>query len=492
MSDLPVGVYSVSAVRNFDRCAIDREGIAGYTLMSRAGAFAYRQIRDAWPDSSAIAVVCGGGNNAGDGYVIARLALSDDRLAGVIALVPPDSLGGDAATAYRELIEAGGSVQPWGGQIPETADLVVDALLGSGLQRDVDGVFADAVEAINSQPAAVVAVDLPSGLQGDTGQVMGVGVKADMTVTFVGLKSGLYLGSGPALCGAIRYSGLDIPASCRATHKPVMRRSQPGLVETLLPPRRRDAHKGDFGHVLVIGGGPGMPGAARLCAEAALRTGAGRVSVAVHPGNVLAIVASRPEIMVHGIDDVAALDPLLQRADVIALGPGLGMCRWARSLVASVESSGLPMVWDADALNLAAERPSAIDHRILTPHPGEAARLLGIGTDEIQQDRLGALHALIERYGGIVVLKGACTLVGAGDESVFVCDAGNPGMATAGMGDVLTGIIAGLLAQRVESEAAAWLGVNLHAQSGDRAAAAGQRGLIASDLFAELRRLVNP
>ncbi len=492
MCDLPANVYSVAAVRAFDRCAIDREGIAGYTLMSRAGAYTYRCLVEAWPDTQAAVVVCGGGNNAGDGYVIARLAQADKRLAAVIALTDPATLGGDAATAYEDFVSAGGQVIDYSDDALEGADVVIDALLGSGLERDVEGTFADAVHAVNRHPAPVVAVDLPSGLHGDSGAVMGCAIEANMTVTFVGLKSGLYLGSGPELCGEIHYSGLEIPGHCRDTHKPVLRRVTRGELSSRLPPRRRDAHKGDFGHVLVVGGGPGMPGAARLCAEAALRCGAGRVSVASHPENALAIVASRPEVMVHGVETADDLQALVDRADVVAFGPGLGLTDWSRTMYDVVDACGLPMVWDADALNLLSEHPVRSSGRVITPHPGEAARLLGVETADIQQDRLGSLRALVTEYGGPVVLKGACSLISDESQGDRVCDAGNPGMATAGMGDVLTGVIASLMAQGLLDSDAASNGVLLHALAGDLAAESGERGLLASDLFAGIRSLVNP
>ncbi len=491
MSELPAKVYSVAAVRNFDRCAIEREGIPGYTLMSRAGAFAYRSLLETWPDVTACVVVCGSGNNAGDGYVIARLALADQRLGTVIALTDPEKLAGDAKSAYEEFVSAGGRVESWGGSLPEDVDLVVDAVLGSGLERDVEGRFAQAVNAMNALDVPVVAIDLPSGLHGDTGEVLGCAVDADMTVTFVGLKPGLYLGKGPAHCGAVRFSGLDIPERCRETRKPTLLRFGREQARAILRPRNQDAHKGDFGHVLVVGGGPGMPGAARLCAEAALRTGAGRVSVAAHPDNVAAIVSSRPEIMVHGVNDAEALQRLVERADVVAFGPGLGQSGWARSLYPVIESLDAPMVWDADALNLLAENPVSVTQGILTPHPGEAARLLAISTDGVQRDRLGSVRSLAERFAGTVVLKGACTLVSDGAIE-RVCDAGNPGMATAGMGDVLTGVIAGLLSQGLPSTDAAVNGVLVHAMAGDLAAAAsGERGLLASDLFDGIRTIVN-
>jgi NAD(P)H-hydrate epimerase len=235
-----------------------------------------------------------------------------------------------------------------------------------------------------------------------------------------------------------------------------------------------------------------MPGAVRLAAEAALRVGAGLVTVLTHPGHAASLVIARPEIICHGIDDAAQARPHLEAADVVALGPGLGQGDWARAMYAAVLSRPGLRVLDADALNLLARSPHCAEDWILTPHPGEAARLLGRGTAEIQRDRRGAALALAARYGGVAVLKGAGTLVARDGEPPWVCDAGNPGMATAGMGDVLTGVIAGVLAQCRDPELAAAVGVDLHARAGDRAARAGERGLLASDLLAELRAGANP
>ena len=235
-----------------------------------------------------------------------------------------------------------------------------------------------------------------------------------------------------------------------------------------------------------------MPGAVRLAGEAALRAGAGLVSIATHPSHATVIVGSRPELMSHGIADPGALGPLLERATAVAFGPGLGTSDWSRQLFAAVSELELPCVWDADALNLLAENPAKNERRIITPHPGEAGRLIGEDTAAVQGDRRGALIALQEKYGGVAVLKGANTLVSSKKKIPWLCTAGNPGMASPGMGDVLTGIIAALLAQQLGKEASAVVGVELHARAGDRAARAGERGTIASDLVAELRHVANP
>jgi NAD(P)H-hydrate epimerase len=235
-----------------------------------------------------------------------------------------------------------------------------------------------------------------------------------------------------------------------------------------------------------------MPGAVRLCGEAALRSGAGLVSIATDPEHASLMVASRPELMPHGIRGAADLEPLLARADVIAFGPGLGRSPWAAELVAAMAADGRPAVWDADALNWLADSPAILDNRVITPHPGEAGRLLGSDIAGVQADRKAAVLALQAKYGGVAVLKGSGSLVAAGADVPWLCTSGNPGMAAAGMGDVLTGIVAAFIAQGLTIEDAAVVGVEVHASAGDRAAVAGERGLLASDLLAEIRGIVNP
>jgi NAD(P)H-hydrate epimerase len=271
-----------------------------------------------------------------------------------------------------------------------------------------------------------------------------------------------------------------------------MRRIDDEIIRRALAPRPRSAHKGDFGHLLLVGGGPGFAGAIRLTGEAALRCGAGRVSIATHPAHSSAIAAGRPELMCHGIETAADLRELLRRVSTVAIGPGLGTDEWARNLFGAVLASGLPLVVDADALNLLAANPVKRDAWILTPHPGEAGRLLGLSPSDIEADRCKSLDALQRRFGGTVVLKGAGTLVSANDGPPWLCTSGNPGMAGPGMGDVLTGVIGALLAQKCSFEEAAVAGVEVHARAGDTAAGPRPRGLIASDLLPALRTWVNP
>jgi hydroxyethylthiazole kinase-like uncharacterized protein yjeF len=492
MRTLPTNIYSVAAVREIDRKAIDDYGTPGYTLMQRAGNAAVKAARARYPDAARWQVICGAGNNGGDGYVVARLAALDGIVVSVLTMVDPTTLTGDAATAYGDFAAQGGIVMPWAGEIDAEAELLVDAILGSGLERDIGGEFAAAVAAMNAHSAAVHAMDIATGIHGDTGAVMGCAVIAGLTTTFVGLKAGLFLGEGPNHCGAISFDDLDIDADCRSSIPAVYQRLDDQLLAAALPPRARGAHKGDFGHVLVVGGGPGMPGAARLCGEAALRAGAGRVSVATHPEHAALITAARPELMSYGISGERDLTPLLEKVDVVAFGPGLGQSDWAREVYEAVARCERPAVWDADALNLLARAPESAENRIITPHPGEAATLIGSNNADVQADRPAALRALASKYGGIAVLKGAGTLISSSAGLPFICTSGNPGMAAPGMGDVLTGVIAAMLAQGLTLPAAASIGVELHARAGDVAAGAGERGLLASDVIDALQGVANP
>ena len=374
-------------------------------------------------------------------------------------------------------------------------DVVVDAMLGTGLDREVGAPFATAVERVNRCRRPVLCIDVPSGLHTDTGVRLGTAVRATSTITFIGLKQGLFTGQGPGVAGKIAFDSLQVPEAAYACAAPSARRMRLEQFHEDLAPRPRGAHKGDFGHVLVIGGDEGMPGAPRLAAEAAARSGAGLVTVATRAVHVASIAASRPELMPRGVESWSALAPLLERASVVAIGPGLGTAQWGRALLDSALAAGKPMVLDADALNLVAEgdRELALDSAVLTPHPGEAARLLGIGTAQVEADRFDAAERIRSRSGAVVVLKGAGTLVEDGDDLVSVCEAGNPGMASAGMGDVLCGVIAALAAQGHPLARAARMGVCAHAEAADLAAGAGgERGMLAGDVIAMLRRVLNP
>ena len=488
---LPHALYRAAQVRELDRAAIEVHGIPGAELMQRAGRAAYRLLREHWPNARDITVVCGVGNNGGDGYVLARHARMDGLSIRVLQLGDQDRLQGDARAMSIAYAEAGGHVDPFEG-LPQRTDVIVDAILGTGLEREVAGTWAKAICAINAHPAPVFAIDVPSGLHSDLGQILGVAVRAQATISFIGLKQGMFTGAGADCCGEIRFDALHIPAVVYSREVLSARRLDRARRCGLLGRRPRSSNKGSFGHVLVVGGAPGYSGAARLAGEGALRTGAGLVTVATHPDHAAYLNIARPELMCPGVSGPSDLEPLLERATVIAVGPGLGQGAWGQGLLGRILKSELPLVVDADALNLLAESPHTRDDWVLTPHPGEAARLLGIETKAVQADRFASVRRLQERFGGVAVLKGAGTLIsGPSHKPPGVCDVGNPGMATAGTGDVLTGMIAALIAQGLGPEDAACSGVCLHAAAGDAAAESGERGLLASDLLDNVRPLIN-
>jgi ADP-dependent NAD(P)H-hydrate dehydratase / NAD(P)H-hydrate epimerase len=490
---LPIALYTAAQVRALDAHAIESLGVPGYTLMKRAGEAALRFLRTRWPTAHRIVIVCGGGHNGGDGYTLARFARAAGITVSVLAAVSPERLEGDARRAHEDCAASGIPIEAFRFEALAAGDVVVDAVLGTGLRSVLRDDALAVIEAINAAHRPIMALDVPSGLDSDTGAQLGAVVRADCTVTFVGLKAGLFVGEGPERAGTVFFDDLEVPVPSDARFRPCLERITEAEISRALPRRARASHKGDFGRVLIVGGGPGMPGAARLAGEAALRVGAGLVSVALAPENVGAVVSGRPELICLGVERSSELEEELARADVVAIGPGLGRTDWGRAHFRTVLECGKPLVLDADALNLLAEsgavRPAS--GWILTPHPGEAGRLLGLPSDEVQRDRLAALDQLVERFGGIVVLKGAGTLVGKAGATPGLCERGNPGMATAGMGDVLTGAIAGILAQCHDPWLAARAGVLAHAIAGDSLARTGERGLLASDVARELRTCVN-
>ena len=493
----PTAIYSAAQVRALDAWEIEKRRVPGFTLMTRAAEGALKLLRARWPQARRLAVVCGAGNNGGDGYVLARLAQGAGLEALVLAATPPDKLRGDARRAQEEWLAAGGRAHPFAAEALSGSDVVVDGLLGIGLTGPPRPETLAVIRAMNAARRPVLALDIPSGVDADTGVVHEAAVRAEITLSFVGFKSGLFLDAGPEHAGVVMLDDLGVIAPAQPQFAPLMRRIDEADIGASLPRRPRAAHKGTNGRVLVVGGGAGMPGALRLSAAACLRVGAGLVTAAGCAENLVAVTAANPELIYLPISSATSLDEAIRNADVLAIGPGLGKGDWAQRLWAqALRAEGVPAVVDADALNLLALSPVNLPADwIITPHPGEAARLLGVETAEVQRDRLGAVRELGARYGAVAVLKGAGTLVASGvgtETEVFICERGNPGMATAGMGDVLTGVIAGLRAQIADSARAARIGVLIHALAGDSAAQGGQRGLIASDVLTELRGWVNP
>lgn len=486
----PRQFYAAAQVRELDRRAI-ASGIAGAELMRRAAAAAWRELLRRWPRAQRLAVVCGPGNNGGDGYELARLACAAGLDVDLWRVGEP-ARQGDAVAARRAWL-AGGAERSYRNERLQRADVVVDALFGIGLARAPEGAAQAAILAIDAARdagAGVLALDVPSGLDADRGSAPGDAVRADLTVTFVGAKAGLHTGVGPDHAGDVILDDLDVPAAAAAGLAVTADALDERCLGESLPRRSRTAHKGQMGHVLLVGGEHGTVGAILLAARAALRGGAGLVSVATRAEHAAALTAAQPEIMCHALEEPRRLRGLLDRATVVAVGPGLGRTDWSREVWAQALTAPQPLVVDADGLNWLAENPARRDDWVITPHPGEAARLLQTTNARVQQDRLDAVARLRERFGGVCVLKGAGTLVQGA--RLGLCPRGNPGMASGGMGDVLCGLTAAILAQGLGPEAAARIAVAAHAIAGDRAAARGERGTLPGDVIDELRAPLNP
>jgi len=492
MDLLPEALYGTAAVREADRRAMAQTGVDGGGLMERAGSEAFRLIRERYPRAHRWRVVCGPGNNGGDGYVIARLARDAGLDAAVLLPAEPRTGSQDAQYARARWLKTGGSEQRLGSDALTDADVIIDALFGVGIERPLEGAWLDAVRWMNGSRRPVAAIDVPSGLHADCGRVQGEAVRAAATVTFIGLKAGLFTGEGREHAGEILFADLGASASVFHGLAPLARRLTETSLTGLLVPRPRHAHKGDAGRVLIIGGQPGMSGAIRLAGEGAYRAGAGLVTVATHPIHTGTLSGACAELITTGLNNPGELEALMERASVIAVGPGLGTGAWALGLFELAVRSAQPLVIDADALNLLAQHPQTRPDWILTPHPGEAARLLNCSITDVQADRFTATREIVARYGGVCVLKGSGTLVAdASGDSPWLCDRGNPGMASGGTGDVLTGMIAALRAQGLSAIESTRLAVWAHATAGDRAGKAGERGLMAHDLLPVLRTILN-
>jgi hydroxyethylthiazole kinase-like uncharacterized protein yjeF len=491
-SSLSYKLFRADQVRENEAKAAENSGCDMFTLMQRAGEAVYQQCQERFANSDVFLVVAGQGNNAGDGYITALHAKQNGKRVVLCAVEPERKLEGDAGKAQQHWLDAGGKVEAFDPRFIDSADVVIDALLGTGITAHIRNEFADIIDALNGAQTPVVSIDVPSGLDANTGQSLGRCVQATLTVTFVGIKPGLVTGAGKQSCGQLVYADLGIGKAFQKLAK---------ASATLLNidhfkgmgPRDVHSHKGTYGRLLCIGGNKGTAGAIRLASEAALRSGAGMVRVYTHEASIIQVSAGRPELMVTDSDLAAALD----WASCIVIGPGLGQDAWAEATFAATmkhcQSENKPVVIDADALNLLCQQSTAytINASILTPHAGEAARLLGVSVDDVETDRFNYARQCSQRYHAVCVLKGAGTLID-NEERTWVCRHGNPGMATAGSGDVLSGILGALMAQGLPVDLAAKYGVVLHAKAGDDIAQLyGQRGMIASDLFDAVRALIN-
>ena len=470
--------------------AMIASGRSAEALMEAAGRAAFRALRQRWPRAHVITVYCGKGNNGGDGYVLARIAKNAGLWVRMVSLGEPATP--EALAAKHRALSAGLISENHSNELLNKTQIVVDALLGIGVSGSVREPLASLIGEINQSETPCLSLDVPSGLNADTGNARGGAVSAEMTVTFICNKPGLMTGEGPDYAGQVILEDLQA-GSGADIEQPLLQawgfRLDEKWVSENMPGRKESAHKGSAGHVLVVGGGPGMAGAPILAGVAALRMGAGRVSIACHPDSHSA-GRTCPELMVRAVRDKEEMSRLLANADVLVIGPGLGQTAWAKEMYdVCVEGTGRKVI-DADGLNLLARNPRTLERSILTPHPGEAGRLGAISPKQVQANRPEAIEELASRFNATCVLKGAGTLVAQSGYPVMLCNRGHAGMATPGMGDVLSGIIGALMAQGATAHLAAGIGVWCHAVAADLAgAAAGRLGMCASDLNPYLRKL---
>ncbi|WP_417666201.1 NAD(P)H-hydrate dehydratase [Pseudidiomarina sp.] len=495
LRDFSAMIYTTEQVRSGEANAAAAHDVSMAQLMQRAAQACLQAIKQQQSTGAQLLILCGPGNNGGDGWVLARLAQQAGYRVSIAAAEPSSDLAKAAAQAWHDHGGSSMALQDLQSQHFEGVDIVVDAMLGNGLSRDLDATYQRVVALLNhkSRGCWVLSVDVPTGLDSDTGCPKPIAVRANKTVTMVAIKVGLVTGQAASFCGTVELADLGV-AGTFFQAKPALRAISQNVVRECLPTRDPSSHKGMFGHVLIVGGAPGMSGAATLAGRAALRCGAGKVSVATHASSQFAVAVSQPELMVHHVDD--DLSRLLKLASVVVIGPGLGQTAWAQQLVKQVATWEGPVVWDADALNIFAEQPISKPEGAtwyFTPHPGEAGRLLQSSAKHVESDRMQALTQLCQNFHAHVLLKGSGTLIqNYGSDMRWVCRRGSPALATGGSGDVLSGVVGAMIAQHVDAEYVLSVSAWLHAVAGENAAQNGERGTLASDLLMQLRALVNP
>ena len=501
-------VFTGEQMRRLDARAVSERSVAGATLMENAGRGAAEALLAALPELGLrarglrVAIVCGKGGNGGDGFVVARRLKRAGARPSVYLAAPPEESRGDAAAKYHEMRRAGIAAAVVGDAAELAprlagAEVIVDALLGTGVRGELSPAMTGLIEAINASGRPVLALDVPSGLPADGEPPVGPAIRAWLTTTFAGLKLGLVVGAGAALVGRVVVIDIGVPAALAGEVTTFL--LDAADVAPLFPPRARDAHKGTYGHLLVVAGSVGKTGAAALCARAAMRAGTGLVTVATSASAQPVVAGLTLEAMSEPLPETQAgslafktrdaLVELARARDAVAIGPGLGLDddtqRLARDLVRELPR---PMAVDADALTALAghldDLRAAAGARYLTPHPGEMARLMGSSIGDVQRDRIGAARTFAARHGVHVCLKGARSVLASPDGRVLVNPTGNPGMASGGTGDVLTGILGGLLARGLPADRVLPAAVYLHGLAGDVAAErAGEEALVASDVI---------
>ncbi|QTH72518.1 NAD(P)H-hydrate dehydratase [Pseudoalteromonas xiamenensis] len=492
-ANLPQKAYTAQQVRDNEALAAEQSGTTLSQLMQRAGsavaAYVQSYCQSQELDGAYTVVLCGKGNNAGDGYIAAKLLKEVGLRVVVWSLFDPSLLKGDAQDAFKAFVDFGGDVTRKCPLDLDEAAITIDAVFGGGFHGQLPEAVQSAFDSIENASTYKVSVDIPSGVNGTTSEVSDNAFQADVTVTFIALKQGMLTGQARGCCGQILFAGLGVAKAFSKLVAGTSSFSSEVQHFRSIPVRAYDSYKHQLGHVLLIGGGKGMAGAIRLAAEACLRSGAGLVSVATHPDNVGAVLQGRYELMVHGVETAPHLHALLEKATIVVLGPGLGLDAWAKELFFACSEVTCPLVIDADGLTLLAQNPQALKATVVTPHLGEAKRLLDKNDVEYVHHRFELAEKVYQTTKAITVLKGPGTII-QGYERRNINRSGTPAMASAGMGDVLSGIIAALLAQQVPTFAAVCLAVYIHGLAAEEAAKDGALGLVASDLFSHIRRIL--
>jgi len=490
-------LFKASEIKQIEQHAAQLSGYELYHLMEKAGLESWNYIKTHWPEVQTMTIICGKGNNAGDGFVLARLAAKSAIAVQVLIVEVDTEYTGDAQIAYQAMLDADITPVQFDSSLLKKQQLFIDAILGTGLKGELRDNFKQVVESINKiselDDIPVFSIDIPTGLSSDTGFAGQAVIKATRTLTFIALKAGMVTGYARACCGITDLSLLDIDAAIESKFSATAWIDDADELIKHLPKRSKVSHKGEHGHLLLIGGDYGFGGAILMAAMAAARSGAGMLTILTRAAHVAPILTQCPEAMIRSIlgADDPALKKILANVNAVVIGPGLGQEDWGHGLLKVICATDLPLLIDADALNMLARQGAGEKHWVLTPHPGEAGRLLGVATTDIQHDRYQAVIDLQNKYSAATVLKGPGTLIASENKTITVCNEGNPGMASAGMGDVLSGVIGSLLAQGLDASLAARTGVALHARAGDIAAEKGLKGLMATDLIEPLRMLVN-
>ena len=508
-ASLPQHAYEATQVQANEPKIASLVGVSMYQLMERAGESLFEWLSAEYENSQPLLILCGKGNNGGDGYVLGRLALESNYHVNVMVMAAEQEIKGDALIALQHLknsLAFSAHNKPCQLNFLENPEdlhlslqnllqkeqyLVVDAIFGIGFKGKLNEATHHIITAINDSNLPVLSVDIPSGLSADTGTAYPLAVKADVTISFIAMKKGLLTGRAVNFTGQLLLADLGVGESFQQNiNSNVVIQNQLNLPR--LKPREPATHKGNIGHAVCIGGNAQFPGAIRLSGESALRAGASLVSVACHKESAALIFYERPEFMLapHDANDQRAASFLVQ-AKVVILGPGLGKDAWAKAWFEQVMLSPSPQVVDADGLRLLSESPNVNHQRVLTPHPGEAASLLHCDIATIENNRFSSVKAIAQNYGGICLLKGPGTLISDGNR-VWVNTTGNPGMASGGMGDVLSGLVGALMIQIPDMLEATRLAVYIHGQAADiLAEKEGMNGMLASDLLPVIRRLLN-